>query len=99
MINKRAEERSFSGFDAVLSDYEQGQVAVSDVLSVHRIATDKDYFSRIDSLFLFRAAFVSLLGDVGILDYYRDQKVSEELFDELNALYRQNGFTIPNRTR
>ena len=98
MINKRAEERSFSGFDAVLSDYEQGRVGVSDVLSVHRIATDS-YFSRIDSLFLFRAAFVSLLGDVGILDYYRDQKVSEELFDELNALYRQNGFTIPSRTR
>ena len=98
MLNKRAEERAFSGFEAVLADYEQGNVAVSDVLSVHRISTES-YFEHIDSLFLFRGAFISLLGDIGILDYYLDQKVSEEIFDELNTLYRQNGFTIPSRTR
>lgn len=98
MLNKRAEERAFSGFDAVLSEYEQGNVAVSDVLSVHGIATES-YFEHIESLFSFRIAFVSLLGDIGLLDYYVDQKVSEKLFDELNTAYRQNGFTLPNRTR
>ena len=71
---------------------------MSDVLSVHRISTES-YFEHIDSLFLFRGGFISLLGDIGILDYYLDQKVSEEIFEELNTLYRQNGFTIPSHTR
>ena len=98
MLNKKAKERAFSGFDAVLTDYEQGNVAVTDVLSVHRIATES-YFENIESLFLFRSAFVSLLGDIGLLDYYVDQEISEKLFDELNTSYRQNGFSLPNRTR
>ncbi|MAA78932.1 MAG: hypothetical protein CL916_06700 [Deltaproteobacteria bacterium] len=98
VLNNRAKERSFSGFEAVLSDYEQGNVAVSDVLSIHSIATES-YFEHIRSLFLFRSAFLSLLGEVGLLDYYVDQKISEEIFDELNTAYRQNGFTLPNRSR
>ena len=98
ILNKKSEERAFSGFTSVLYDYEQGVVDLSDVLSVNSIASES-YFEHIASLFLFRFSFVSLLGDVGLLDYYDNQKVSDELFEELNSAYRQNGFTLPSPVR
>lgn len=97
-FNKASEEKSFTGFQSILSDYERGKVDVGAVLSVQKIATNS-HFEHIQSLYLFRLGFLSVLGDVGLLDYYSNQKVSKEIFDELDTVYRQNGFKIPSAMR
>ena len=97
-FNKKSEETSKLGFEELLRQYEGGSVPLSAVTSVHAMANES-YFSHIHSLFSFRLEFVSLLGELGLLDYYSEQKVSEELFNELDEVYRQNGFSIPSKVR
>ena len=97
-FNKKSEERAYSGFQVVLSEYERGNIDVRSVISVQKVATES-HLEHIQSLYSFRLGFLTLLGEVGLLDYYSDQKVSEEIFEELNTVYRQNGFKIPSLVR
>jgi outer membrane protein TolC len=97
-FNRISQDRSHDSFLETLKLYEEGKAQLNTVIAIHRLSNDS-YFEHISSLFSFRYAFVSLMGELGLLDYYSNENISKGLFDELNEVYRQNGFDIPSLNR
>jgi outer membrane protein TolC len=95
-FNRTAEKRAHKSFLGMLKLYSEGKIPLNSVISIHKLANES-YFELINSLFSFRYSFVSLMGELGLLDYYSDELVSDGLFEELNEIYGQNGFETPSQ--
>ena len=93
-LHKKSKIAAGKSFSNILIEYENGNQSLNSIHDALRLSNDS-FDDYIESVFAFRIEFVELLIELGMLSYYTDPAVSQILFEELNELYRKNGFAIP----
>ncbi|MEC7983562.1 MAG: TolC family protein, partial [Myxococcota bacterium] len=91
---KQARDNTGYSLEQVLELYEQDKATLSEVFDAVETAMDAN-LSYLNTVFAFRNSFVSTLGSIGLLDYYTNFELRNELFDKLEELYRNYGFSRP----
>lgn len=92
-LSLEAKKSVTEGFEAYATQYESGHRSVIELNAASMLAMDAQ-LEYINNIHTFRSNFVESLSSISALDYYGQEALRAELFEEIQDAYSERGFYI-----